>query len=78
VNRKAFLAREVGGFVVIMFFLFVGEIRAQNEWNIVCHLQTQTNSLVGGNWSDLISTTNPFVIVPDPIQTNVFYRLESP
>jgi beta-glucanase (GH16 family) len=46
--------------------------------NIVCHLQTQTNSLASGNWSDLISTTNPFVIAPDSNQTNVFYRLESP
>jgi beta-glucanase (GH16 family) len=46
--------------------------------NIDCHLQTQTNSLVSGNWSDLSSTTDPFVIVPDPSQTNVFYRLESP
>jgi len=46
--------------------------------NIVCHLQTQTNSLLNGNWSDLSSTTNPFVIVPDPTQTSVFYRLASP
>jgi beta-glucanase (GH16 family) len=46
--------------------------------NIVCHLQTQTNSLVSGNWSDLNRTTNPFVIAPDSNQTNVFYRLESP
>jgi beta-glucanase (GH16 family) len=46
--------------------------------NIVCHLQTQTNSLVSGNWSDLSNTTNPFVVVPDPNQTAVFYQLESP
>jgi beta-glucanase (GH16 family) len=46
--------------------------------NIVCHLQTQTNSLVSGNWSDLSDTTSPLVIAPDPNQTNVFYRLESP
>ncbi len=46
--------------------------------NIVCHLQTQTNSLVSGNWSDLSVTTNPFVVAPDPEQTSVFYRLESP
>jgi beta-glucanase (GH16 family) len=46
--------------------------------NIVCHLQTQTNSLINGNWSDLSAATNPFVIAPDPSQTNVFYRLESP
>jgi beta-glucanase (GH16 family) len=45
--------------------------------NIVCHLQTQTNSLVSG-WSDLSDTTNPFVIAPDPSQSSVFYRLESP
>ena len=46
--------------------------------NIVCHLQTLTNSLASGSWSDLSNTTNPFVIVPDPTQTSVFYRLESP
>ena len=44
--------------------------------NIVCHLQTQTNSLNGGNWSDLSGTTSPFVVTPT--QTGVFYRLESP
>jgi hypothetical protein len=46
--------------------------------NIVCHLQTQTNSLTSGNWSDMSNTTNPFVIVPDPSQSSVFYQLESP
>jgi hypothetical protein len=46
--------------------------------NIVCHLQVQTNSLTGGNWSDLTNTTNPVVVSPDPNQANVFYRLESP
>jgi beta-glucanase (GH16 family) len=46
--------------------------------NIVCHLQTLTNSLATGSWFDLSDTTNPFVIAPDPTQTNVFYRLESP
>jgi beta-glucanase (GH16 family) len=46
--------------------------------NIVCHLQVQTNSLVGGNWSDLPGTTSPYVVIPDPSQSAVFYRLESP
>jgi beta-glucanase (GH16 family) len=46
--------------------------------NIVCHMQTQTNSLVGGNWFDVSATTNPFVIVPDPNNASVFFRLESP
>jgi beta-glucanase (GH16 family) len=45
--------------------------------NIVCHLQTQTNSLVSGNWFDLSNTPNP-LIAPGPKQTNVFYRLVSP
>lgn len=46
--------------------------------NIVCHLQAQTNSVVGGNWSDLPVTTSPYVVTPDPSQGAVFYRLESP
>src|SRR5579859_8003357 len=46
--------------------------------NIVCHLQVQTNSVVGGNWSDVTLTTNPFVVTPDPSQGAVFYRLASP
>jgi len=46
--------------------------------NIVCHLQVQTNSLVGGNWSDLPGTTSPYAVTPDPNQGAVFYRLESP
>jgi beta-glucanase (GH16 family) len=46
--------------------------------NIVCHLQAQTNSLVGGNWSDLNNTTNPFVVAPYPGNVGVFYRLASP
>ena len=46
--------------------------------NIVCHLQVQTNSLAGGNWSDLTNTTSPVVIAPNPSNASVFYRLESP
>lgn len=46
--------------------------------NIVCHLQVKTNSLAGGNWSDLPGTTSPYVVIPDPSQSAVFYRLESP
>jgi beta-glucanase (GH16 family) len=45
--------------------------------NIVCHLQVQTNSLAGGNWSDLATMTNPVIITPDK-NASVFYRLESP
>jgi beta-glucanase (GH16 family) len=45
--------------------------------NIVCRLQAQTNSLVNGNWSDL-TNTNPVVVVPNPTNSSVFYRLESP
>ena len=44
--------------------------------NIVCHLQTQTNSLTGGNWFYLNGIASPFVMVPAP--TAAFYRLESP
>ena len=47
--------------------------------NIVCHLQTQTNSLTGGpNWFDTSVTTSPFVVSPDPNNNCVFYRLASP
>jgi beta-glucanase (GH16 family) len=46
--------------------------------NIVCHLQVQTNSLVGGNWTDLPGTTSPYGVTPDPNQSAVFYRLVSP
>jgi beta-glucanase (GH16 family) len=46
--------------------------------NIVCHMQTQTNSLLGGNWFDVSATANPFVVVPDPNNASVFFRLESP
>ena len=47
--------------------------------NIVCHLQVETNVLAGGtNWFDTSVTTSPFVVSPDPNNTSVFYRLESP
>lgn len=46
--------------------------------NIVCHLQAQTNSLAGGNWSDIAITTNPVIISPGQNNACVFYRLESP
>jgi beta-glucanase (GH16 family) len=45
--------------------------------NIVCHLQIQTNSLTG-TWFDMSGPTNPFVISPNPNNTCVFYRLQSP
>ena len=47
--------------------------------NIVCHLQVETNVLAGGtNWFDTSVTTSPFVVSPNPNNTSVFYRLESP
>ena len=47
--------------------------------NIVCHVQVQTNSLTAGtNWVDTSVTTSPLVVSPDPGNTSVFYRLESP
>jgi len=55
-----------------------GSLQLSWPTNIVCHLQAQTNSLAGGNWSDLPVTTSPYVVVPDPDQDAVFYRLESP
>lgn len=45
--------------------------------NIVCHLQSQTNSL-GANWSDVGGLTNRFVAAPAFGATDVYYRLESP
>ncbi len=56
-----------------------GSVQLSWPTNIVCHLQVQTNSVVGGNWSDVAGgTTNPFVVIPDPSQSAVYYRLESP
>jgi beta-glucanase (GH16 family) len=56
-----------------------GSLQLSWPTNIVCHLQAQTNSVVGGNWSDVAGgTTNPFVVIPDPGQSAVYYRLESP
>lgn len=46
--------------------------------NIVSHLQVQTNSLTGGNWSDLAITASPAIITPSQNNACVFYRLESP
>ncbi|MGH8024613.1 MAG: glycoside hydrolase family 16 protein, partial [Limisphaerales bacterium] len=45
--------------------------------NIVCHLQSQTNSLAA-NWRDVAGSTNPFVAGPAPGATDIYYRLESP
>jgi len=56
-----------------------GSFKLSWPTNIVCHLQTQTNSLTGGtNWFDTSVTTSPFVTAPDPNNTVVFYRLASP
>lgn len=53
-----------------------GHINLSWPTNIVCHLQVQTNSLLG-NWSDL-ATPNPFKLSPAATGGAVFYRLESP
>jgi beta-glucanase (GH16 family) len=55
-----------------------GSVNLSWPTNIVCHLQVQTNSVVGGNWSDLPGTTSPYNVIPDPTQSAVFYRLASP
>jgi hypothetical protein len=55
-----------------------GSFKLNWPTNIVCHLQIQTNSLTGTNWFDMGGTTNPFVVSPDPNNTSVFYRLQSP
>jgi len=44
--------------------------------NIVCHLQAQTNSLLGA-WSNVVGATSPFVASPGS-PAAVFYRLASP
>ncbi len=46
--------------------------------NIVCHLQSKTNAVVVGIWTDAGNTSNPLVIVPDPNNAGVFFRLVSP
>jgi beta-glucanase (GH16 family) len=55
-----------------------GSLQLSWPTNIVCHLQVQTNSVVPGNWTDLPGTTSPYVVIPDPNQSAVFYQLESP
>jgi beta-glucanase (GH16 family) len=55
-----------------------GSFKLNWPTNIVCHLQIQTNSLTGTNWFDMGGTTNPFVVSPNPNNTSVFYRLQSP
>lgn len=46
--------------------------------NIVCHLQTQTNSLASGGWSDQTNTISPVVLTPNPNNASVYFRLASP
>lgn len=46
--------------------------------NLVCRLQTHTNSLVGGSWSGQTGTTSPLVVPRDPNNACVYFRLESP
>ena len=44
--------------------------------NIVCHLQSQTQTGgIAGAWTDVPSAANPLVA---PTETNAFYRLISP
>jgi beta-glucanase (GH16 family) len=63
--------------------LLIAATRSNNNvvltWpaNIVCHLQAQTNFLIG-NWSDVATATNSLVITPGQNNAAVFYRLESP
>jgi beta-glucanase (GH16 family) len=46
--------------------------------NIVCHLQSQTNSLsVAGAWTDVAGAASPYTVRPGANQA-IFYRLESP
>lgn len=47
--------------------------------NILCHLQTQTNSSgLTAHWIDLPGTTSPYFVTPSKTNTDVFYRLASP
>ncbi len=47
--------------------------------NIVCHLQAQTNSLgLTTNWFDMPGAANPFIVPLTPLNSSVFYRLQSP
>ncbi len=56
-----------------------GSLQLSWPTNIVCHLQAQTNSVVGGNWTDVAGgAASPYVVIPDPNQSAVYYRLESP
>jgi beta-glucanase (GH16 family) len=55
-----------------------GDAVLSGPTNIVCHLQTQTNSLMGRSWFDPTNTTNPLVVSPDPNNACVYFRLESP
>lgn len=54
-----------------------GNIVLSWSTNIVCHLQSQTNSL-GANWTDITGSTNPFVAGPASSASAIYYRLESP
>ncbi|HXC35662.1 MAG TPA: family 16 glycosylhydrolase, partial [Candidatus Acidoferrales bacterium] len=54
-----------------------GKIVLSWPTNVVCHLQSQTNSL-GANWTDVTGSTNPFVAGPPSGAAAVYYRLESP
>lgn len=46
--------------------------------NIVCHLQTQTNSLdLAGIWTDVPGAASPYTVRPGA-NHSIFYRLQSP
>lgn len=55
-----------------------GQVILSWPTNIICHLQSQTNSTTGGNWFDMPSATNPLVLPVNPNNIGVFYRLASP
>jgi beta-glucanase (GH16 family) len=44
---------------------------------ILCHLQSQTNTLGSGAWADVPGASNPYITPPSG-RVSVFYRLQSP
>jgi alpha-tubulin suppressor-like RCC1 family protein len=50
------------------------------DWPVGLVLQSQTNTLTGTNWFDVpgIGASNSVVIIMDPANTSVFYRLSRP
>lgn len=54
-----------------------GKIVLSWPTNIICHLESETNSLEA-NWTDVSGATNPFVAGPASGAAEVYYRLQSP